>query len=218
MSRRSFVFELTLMAGLSCTSSASAQLGDHGMQAAERPAKNENGPTHRSATISWDSPRLRKIDQKLAAMGFSEVDARDRAELEQRALVAILRQELSRDELHELATSFATLPVHPDHSDEFQSKLVLATINRLLESGDRSGLGLVLSLRCPTWVGPVEIERYLTLFSEKFRDPITVLGEAHAKSKIPEARNAIAAACRRAFTASGVQGKDDQEFVRNAMR
>ena len=44
-----------------------------------------------------------------------------------------------------------------------------------------------------------------------------MLGEAYAKCKIPETRQAIADAARRAFAGSGIRGKDDREFIENCM-
>ena len=129
-------------------------------------------------------------------MGFSKVNARDRAEQEQNALLDILNKGFSRDELHHLAASFATLPVDPERWGDFERKLIWATIDSFLESGDRIGLVLVLSLRCPRRICWHDIEYYLALFRKKFKEPITALGEAYAKCKIPETRQAIADAAR----------------------
>ena len=49
-------------------------------------------------------------------------------------------------------------------------------------------------------------------------DPIAVLGEAYSQCQIPEVRRQIANAVCRSFTGSGIRGKDDAEFVRNAMK
>ncbi len=130
----------------------------------------------------------------------------------------MLDKALSRDELHQLASSFASLPVDPQRWSDFQSLLLSETTESFLKSGDREGLVLVLSVRCPYWFGSIEIERCLALSSKTLKDPITALGDAYSKSTVPETRAAVAAAVRRAFTASGVHGKDDREFVENAMR
>ena len=110
-------------------------------------------------------------------MGFSKVDARDRVQQEQKALRGILDKGLSRDELHQLAASFATLPVDPDRWGDFERKLVWATIESFLSSGDRNGLVLILSLRCPRRIAWLNTEHYLAVFGSTFKDPITVLGK-----------------------------------------
>jgi hypothetical protein len=53
---------------------------------------------------------------------------------------------------------------------------------------------------------------------EKLKEPVLLFGEAYSKCRDSEVRRHIAAAVRRAFTGSGVRGKDDAEFVRNAMQ
>ena len=52
----------------------------------------------------------------------------------------------------------------------------------------------------------------------RFTDPILIFGEAHSKCQVPETRRALAAAVRRSFAGLGIHGKDDAEFVSNAMR
>ncbi|MGO8688442.1 MAG: hypothetical protein ACLQLG_02320, partial [Thermoguttaceae bacterium] len=53
---------------------------------------------------------------------------------------------------------------------------------------------------------------------ETLKDPILILGEAYAQCRIPKVRRTIANAVRRDFSGSGVRGKDDAEFVKNARR
>jgi len=151
-------------------------------------------------------------------MDLSKVDPEDRLEEQMLALEGMLRREFSQDELHRLAASFVTLPVDPKKWSDFQSKLVCATIDCFLDSGDRGGLTVLLAVRCPRRAIRLDIEDRLAVSARTFKDPITVLGEAYAKSKIPETRQAIAEAARRAFTGSGIRGKDDGEFIENAMR
>jgi len=207
-----FVIGVTLATGVS------GQTGDRGMHEVKKPAQSVPSPSQNVSAVSWDSPRLREVDRKLNSMGFEKIDARDRSEDEQRALVGILDHGFSRDELHQLASSFSTLPVDPKHWGNSETKLVSATIESFLRSGDRDGLVLVLSLRCPRFVGWTDIEHFVALFGKDCKDPITVFGKAYAKCKVPETRQAKAAAVRRAFGPSGVLGKDDREFVENAMR
>jgi uncharacterized protein (TIGR03067 family) len=50
------------------------------------------------------------------------------------------------------------------------------------------------------------------------KDPILILGEAYSRCTIPEVRHDIAAAVRRGFRGLGIHGKDDAEFIANAMK
>jgi hypothetical protein len=133
------------------------------------------------------------------------------------ALLRILKQRFSREEMRELAVSFDTLPGDPQRWGEFERCLVRTTTDFFLESGDRKGLVLVLSVRFPPEIARKCTEYYVMLFAKKFPRPITALGEAYAASKVPGTRREIAAALRRAFTASGIRADDDAEFVRQAM-
>ncbi len=49
-------------------------------------------------------------------------------------------------------------------------------------------------------------------------DPILIVADAFSKSKLPPVRKAIAGAMRNAFMGLGVVGKNDDEFVANAIR
>ena len=54
--------------------------------------------------------------------------------------------------------------------------------------------------------------------NKELKDPILILGEAYARCKDTRDRKVIATAVRHAFMALGVKGKDDAEFVKNAMQ
>ena len=45
-----------------------------------------------------------------------------------------------------------------------------------------------------------------------------ILGDAYAKCQVPEVRTIIAGVVRRAFLGHGIRGKDDGDFVKNAMQ
>jgi hypothetical protein len=45
-----------------------------------------------------------------------------------------------------------------------------------------------------------------------------VLGEAYSKCQVPEVRHDLAGVGRRAFIGQGIRGKDDAEYVTNAMQ
>jgi hypothetical protein len=215
---KSLVLLLTFVLAQTSSEGATGQVAGPTRQNANQSIEKEPGDSHNTSAVSWDSLRLRGIDRELTGMGFAKVDAKDREGDEQNALRRILEKSFSRGELHQLGASFATLPVDPKNWGDFEKKLVWATIDSCLKSGDRDGLVLILSLRCPRRICCLDIENFLAVCRRTFRDPITVLGEAYDKCKIPETRHAIADAARRAFTGSGIDGKDDQQFIQNAMR
>jgi hypothetical protein len=169
--------------------------------------------------LSWDSPRVRELQAELGKVKYKE-DLKGPMEQELVALLGMLKQRFSVDEMHELAASFDSLPPDSLRWDKFQTYLVWTAMGRFLESGDRKGLVLLLSVRCPRYVAWHEVEYYLMLFKERreFADPISALGEAYGASKVPETRREIAAALRRAFTASGIRAADDGAFVTRATR
>jgi len=77
----------------------------------------------------------------------------------------------------------------------------------------------LLSTRCQSEIGiSNDIEYYLADCGKKLKDPILVLGEAFSKCKVPEVRHDIAGAVRRGFAGHGIRGKDDAEYVANAMQ
>ena len=89
----------------------------------------------------------------------------------------------------------------------------------LADCGDRERLVALLSKRCPNRIHwPENVEFYLAVRAKRLRDPILILGEAYSKSQVPETRHALAAAVRRGFVDLGIRGKDDAEYVKNAMQ
>ena len=131
----------------------------------------------------------------------------------------ILKSNLSYDDLRTLTATCGTLPVRAKDRSEFANE-VLAYIERtFINSGDRDNLVKLLSTRCQVEVGyRLDIEYYLAYHGKKMKDPILVLGEAFSKCKAPEVRHDIAGAIRRAFAGQGIRGKDDAEYVANAMQ
>jgi hypothetical protein len=145
--------------------------------------------------LSWGSPRILALERRLKAEG-------------------VMSQGFSRQELHDLAASCATMPVNEEDWTDFASLLIRQMFYGFLSSGDREGLVTLLSGRCPREIAHAyDVEYYLVDEGKKLKDPILVLGEAYAKCKVPEVRGEIAAAVRRAFWGSGVRGKNKDETV-----
>ncbi|MDR3635853.1 MAG: hypothetical protein P4L84_18770 [Isosphaeraceae bacterium] len=125
--------------------------------------------------------------------------------------------------LRELADSpkfpSPTDPEEPDRPGVFVPDLLAFMVKTFVQTGDRERLVDVLSKRCPSLIDwPETIEYWLAFRGWKMREPMLILGEAYARSRAPKTRRALAASIRRSFAGLGIRGKDDAEFVGNAMR
>ena len=87
-----------------------------------------------------------------------------------------------------------------------------------MESGDRENLVLLFSSRFAERICYGRTESGLVVCGKKLKDPILVLGEAYAKSHDPTIHKRIATALHHSFDGVGVKGKDEGEFVKNAMK
>ncbi len=136
------------------------------------------------------------------------------------AVDRLFRQRLSGRSLRQLAVSSEKAPVPTIYpSSTFENAVLEFMVQAFVESGDRQSLVELLSRRCPSRIGWSSTIEYCVAYSGwRFRDPILILGEAHSKCHVPETRHALAAALRRSFARFGIDGKDDAEFVRNAIR
>lgn len=133
-------------------------------------------------------------------------------------LESILDKGLSKEDLRRLAATCGTLPVREKDRTEFANALLKFMVRAFVDAGDRDSLLEVLSTRCPDFIFPYEpVEFFLASSSGKLKDPILILGDAFAKCRVPQNRRHIAVAFRRGFTGSGIHGKDDAEFVKNAI-
>jgi hypothetical protein len=191
---------------------------------------------HKEADVSWDSPRMRKV------IAQGEREERNRSSVEKISpgqrysagsefFFAALKKEFSKEELHRLAASCATMPVYVRKQTQFQYDLLVHLVAMFADSGDREGLVILLSSQCPPRdIYDHNIEEFVASVGEDVRncgvvveaktmtDPILIFGGAYERCKVPEVRGAIAAAVRRAFTGLGVTGENDADFVRNAMK
>jgi hypothetical protein len=125
---------------------------------------------------------------------------------------------LSDRDLCDLAAS-PRLPSVPEDQGTFVYAILTHMVEAFVKSGNRQCLVDFLAQRCPGRIhGPEDIEFYVAFHGKKLNDPILVLGEAYAKCGVPETRLALAASVRRGFAGLGIPGKDDAEFVSNAMK
>ena len=136
------------------------------------------------------------------------------------AVDRLFRKRLSGRSLRQLAASAEKAPIPMlDRSASFATGVLEYMVEALVESGDRESLVELLSKRCPSRIGWRSSIEYCVAYSGwRFKDPIRILGEVHSKCQVPETCHALAASVRRGFAGLGIQGKDDAEFVSNAMR
>lgn len=169
--------------------------------------------------LVWDGPKMRAIEQKWLREGVPPgTDRRAVYDLMVENLVGLVRKELSKEDLHELAISTETMPVSANDLNGFAQSLLQALVITFADDGDRGGLVKLLSRRCPHRVlMSYDIEFYLQHYTgKKIEDPILILNDAYERCKVTETRHEIAQAFHRAFRGSGIQGNDDNEIIRNA--
>jgi hypothetical protein len=200
--------------------STTTRLSAQALRAAEGdlPTKQMAGAsTDARVTTAWDSAKLASIKEiwrKKKASLYTV--SRQQAYGEEIIMLAdALRGNLSENELREVAASCTTMPLKGGgYHNTFLQALVVA----LADCGYRESLVTLLSNRFPERMFIDEdVEYFIVICGGKFKDPISILGEAYCKCRVPEVRYDIAAAVRRAFIGSGIRGKDDADFVENAM-
>ena len=171
------------------------------------------------AEISWDSPRMLQVKEEWELLSRRDTSSRKEYEKLQEALHDILARRLSYRDVRDLAASCGILAIYEGKRSRFENAVLAHSVRVLVDAGDRGALVRLLSTRCPLLIYNSEtIELYLACVGAKLKDPIMVLGEAYANCQVPEVRRIIAAAVRRGFTDLGIRGKDDAEFVKNAMQ
>lgn len=185
---------------------------------------------------SWQSARMQAIENEYRELsrsypreeGAESFNAKDVYIEIACARRRLLAGRLSNQDLHDLAACLDTLPTRfYERQGGFSADILAIMIETFAEVGDRDALVDVLSKRFVSSVGSSErIEYYLAtrgslaqdFRGSRLRDPIMVLGEAYSRCETPEVRAEIAAAVRRGFRGLGIRGKDDAEYVANAMK
>ena len=129
----------------------------------------------------------------------------------------LIEKRLSKQDAADLAASCQALPVDPEKWGLF----VRGVVNTVPGRVDREALVELLSKRCPYGYGDCSIEFWLAIreiWGDGLKYPITVLFDAYSKCQIPEVRNLLIWSIRRGFAGHGISGKDDAEYVKNAMQ
>jgi hypothetical protein len=130
----------------------------------------------------------------------------------------VLENNLSNDDIRCLITSGGTLAPDAGNRGQFVEAVVEFMVATLVKSGDRSNLVKLLSTVCPVYVGAHEtVEFYLVMYGSKLSDPILILGDAYFQCQRPRVREYLAVAVHRVFVGHKIPGKDDADYVRNAM-
>jgi len=170
--------------------------------------------------LTWDSSKVAGVDREWHALDDSYARPMTNEKYDERIdrLAALVRRRFSNAELRDLAETCGTLPVEPKDWGDFRCDLIDEMAFRFITSGDRESLVTLFSNRFPPRYYVQDIENLLVERGNGMREPVLVLGEAYLRCHVPEVRREIAGAVRRGFIGSGIVGKDDAEFVKNAMR
>jgi uncharacterized protein (TIGR03067 family) len=187
----------------------------------------ENHATKTVAKISWDSPKMQEIEKEWHSLWDAydknpEMIPGDNGITRYINVVKIvhnlLGRRLSDKELRQLVAACDTLPADIENAGFVRDALAFM-VKSFADSEDRESLVTLLSRRCPCHVDERgTIECVLAFDAKRLKDPILILGEAYAKCQVSETRRALAAAVRRGFAGLGIRGKDDADFVKNAMQ
>ena len=133
-------------------------------------------------------------------------------------LHGVLKSRLSQEDMAALAATCGTLAVDEDQWSDFDRSVIEALLEVFATSEDRENLVKLLSIRCPSQYGVMNIEGYLVhIGAKELKDSVQILGEAYSRCQVPEVRKVIATAVRRGFKGFGIRGNDDAEFVQRAM-
>lgn len=176
---------------------------------------------------SWDCARMLKIEKEWNALIETADQMPGPGRIEKYGFMKeqlyemlddILRKHLSIDDIRRLAATCDSIPIRSVERTDYQNAVLDYMTKTFTEAGDRENLVKLLSTRMLDPLYYLNIEWYLVREGKILQDPITVLGEAYAKTEEPYVRRLIADALRRGFTSLGVEGKSDDEFVKNAMQ
>lgn len=198
-----------------------------GVTLAMQPGWGETQAMTEEARISWDSPKMLEVKRESDSLWDTYIKTPKKISGAGKSWVThgevmrmqndLLRKRLSDDDVRQLATSFGMLPMHWRDWSRSDRAVVQFMLDVLVYSRDRERLVTLLSTRFPLRIGNWPIEYYLAE-QGRLGSSILILGEAYAKCRVREVRHDIAAAVRRAFGGFGITGKDDADYVANAMQ
>jgi uncharacterized protein (TIGR03067 family) len=179
------------------------------------------GPGGRCAPAeesSWGSPRIGTVERAWALLGGLATPSKTefvRAMYLQRQL---LRTCLSDEDLRQLAASCDSLPARDKDRSRFANDVLALMVKVFVHSGDWDHLTRLLSTRCPRYMDNwVSIQFYLATHRTGRKQSVLALGDAYEKCQVSAVRRDLAGAIRRAFAGLAIEGRDDAEYVRNAM-
>jgi uncharacterized protein (TIGR03067 family) len=167
---------------------------------------------------AWGSPTMGVVEKGWDALG--RLGSPDKVEYVRAMYLQreFLRRCLSDEDLHQLAGSCASLPARFEDRSRFTNDVLALMVKVYVHSGDWDGLTSLLSTRCPRYLDMWDsIQLYLAQHGRGGKHPVLVLGDAYSKCGVPGVRRDLAVALRRAFAGCGITGKDDADFVKNAM-
>lgn len=176
----------------------------------------------REPITAWDSPRMlaakRDWDFLLKNRPREEEGSKNDKLIEMQD--DILRKTLTRTDMRGLAATCGMLPVHQKDPNAFEVHVLRLLVRTFIKEGDRESLVVLLSTRFQEFVGPETTTAWYLLHCSKraLKAPLLVFGEAYDRCKEPEVREQIAATVRKGFGGFDIPGKDDAEFVKNAMQ
>jgi uncharacterized protein (TIGR03067 family) len=172
-------------------------------------------------SLAWDSPKMRDIETEWQELADTSAKTSGKIpgppesfrENVKSLQVKLIGLRLSDRELQGLAGAPGPIP-----DGSFANDVVDCMLRSFLENGDRDSLVTMLSKRCPNRVVSAPIEIRLASWGYRIQDPILILGQAYSKCQDPQTCHNLAAAVRRGFAGLGIQGKDDADYVKNAMQ
>ena len=199
-----------------------ASLGHAADNRAGAKAPPQPGPAGIRGKISWSCDEIRQLVERIDreksdAVKRGELDPRDCGQRLIDALQQSLTKEYSKTQLRQLAASFNSAPAKRDGWTTHQLILRDSLLYVLFDDGDREGVVIFLSVQCFQEVWYKNDIEGLLVGCKNLKDPILILGDAYDKSRRPETRCDIAGALRRGLRTQSIGGRDDAEFVKNAM-
>jgi hypothetical protein len=169
---------------------------------------------------SWTSPRMLEVQKEWESVRQQHQNTYTKAEYADRCarLTTVIANNLSDEDMKRLAATCDSLLIRYQDRSEFANNVLDYMIMSFLSTRDRDSLVTVLSKRYQPRMALDNIELILVSSGTRIKDPILVLSDAYVKCKTPEGRRSLASAVRRAFAGHKIEGKDDTEFVNNAMQ
>jgi len=169
---------------------------------------------------SWNSPRMLTLKRQWDELLKTPTQTWGRKNENLNEMQQKILDNLSTADMRCLAATCDTLPVHEKDPNAFEINVLQHMVRKFIHAGDRDSLVTLFSTRFPIYLYAEMTTTYALLHLSKntLKDPILILGEAYSRCKVPEVRHDIAEIVRDGFQGFDIPGKDDAEFVKNAMQ